>query len=105
MCTRLVAWNAGQRAAGKRELRHGIGIHTGTVIAGNIGSGERLSYALVGDAVNVASRIQSLNKVFATEVLVSAATVAMLSSTEGLKALPAAKVKGHAAEVSVFALG
>jgi len=104
MCERLVVWNAAQRAAGRRELRHGIGIHTGTVIAGNIGSGERLSYALVGDAVNVASRIQSLNKGVGTEVLVSAATVAMLSSTAGLEALPAAKVKGHAAEVSVFAL-
>ncbi len=104
MCARLGVWNAAQRSAGKRELRHGIGIHTGTVIAGNIGSGERLSYALVGDAVNVASRIQSLNKVVGTEVLVSAVTVAMLSSTAGLEALPAAKVKGHAAEVSVFAL-
>jgi class 3 adenylate cyclase len=105
MCERLAAWNATQRAAGRCELRHGIGIHSGSVIAGNIGSGERLSYALVGDTVNVASRIQSLDKAFGTTVLVSAATHARLASAAGLTALPAAKVKGHAAEVSVFSLG
>ncbi len=104
MCERLAVWNAAQRAAGRKELRQGIGIHSGTVIAGNIGSGERLSYALVGDSVNVASRIQSLNKEFGTTVLVSAATHSLLQSTAGLDALPAVKVKGHAAEVSVFAL-
>src|SRR5216684_246094 len=53
---RLRAWNARREAAGKPALRHGIGIHTGTVLAGNIGGAERLSYALVGDPVNLASR-------------------------------------------------
>ena len=104
MCERLAVWNAAQRVAGRKELRHGIGIHTGGVIAGNIGSGERLSYALVGDTVNVASRIQSLNKTFGTTVLVSAATHALLVSTKGLEAQPAAQVKGIAAAVSVFSL-
>ena len=105
MCAALESWNEAQRAAGKRTLRHGIGIHSGSVIAGNIGSGDRLSYALVGDTVNVASRIQALNKEFGTTVLVSAATQARLASSAGLVALPAARVKGHAAEVAVFALG
>src|SRR5207249_3270073 len=62
MRERLARWNAGRERAGKARLRHGIGIHTGRVLAGNIGSSERLSYALVGDAVNLASRIQALNK-------------------------------------------
>jgi adenylate cyclase len=104
MGARLDAWNAARRAAGKHTLRHGIGIHTGTVIAGNIGSSERLSYALVGDAVNVASRIQSLNKDFGTHALVSGATQARLASGDGLEALPAVRVKGRSAEVAVFAL-
>ena len=43
-------------------IRHGIGIHTGEVLAASIGSPERLSYALVGDPVNLASRIQDLTK-------------------------------------------
>lgn len=104
MCRRLAAWNASQRAAGRQVLRHGIGIHSGRVIAGNIGGGERLSYALVGDTVNVASRIQSLNKDFGTTVLISAATHDLLGSKAGLAALPAVKVKGLSAEVSVYAL-
>jgi adenylate cyclase len=104
MRTRLEAWNTERRRAGRRELRHGIGIHTGTVIAGNIGSGERLSYALVGDAVNVASRIQSLNKELGTHVLLSGATCAKLASTTDCTPLPEMQVKGHRAAVSVYAL-
>jgi class 3 adenylate cyclase len=104
MGKRLDAWNAARRAGGKAELRHGIGIHTGTVIAGNIGSSERMSYALVGDAVNLASRIQALNKEFGTQVLVSGVTHARLSSPVGLESMPAVRVKGRSAEVAVFAL-
>ncbi len=104
MAKRLDAWNAARRTAGKAELRHGIGIHTGTVIAGNIGSSERMSYTLVGDAVNLASRIQALNKEFGTQMLVSGATRDRLSSTEGLEPLSAVRVKGRSAEVAVFAL-
>ncbi len=104
MQSRLEAWNAARRAQGRTELRHGIGIHSGTVVAGNIGSSERMSYALVGDAVNVASRIQSLNKIFGTRILVSGTTRALLRRQHALKALPSAHVKGRTAEVQVYAL-
>ena len=104
MSLRLEVWNAARGRDSKPALRHGIGIHTGLVIAGNIGSSERLSYALVGDAVNVASRIQALNKHFGTQMLVSAATCARLSTTIGLEALPEVLVKGRSAQVAVFEL-
>ena len=104
MQARLEAWNAARRASGKTELQHGIGIHTGTVLAGNIGSSERLSYALVGDAVNVASRIQSLNKEFGTRLLVSGATRAQLADVSLLRALPTVRVKGRQAEVDVYSV-
>ena len=105
MRDRLAAWNAGRVAVGKVALRHGIGLHTGTVIAGNIGSSERLSYALVGDAVNLTSRIQALNKDFGTQILVSGETRRRLEGEFDLKPLPAVRVKGRTAEVEVYSLG
>jgi len=102
MRDRLASWNAGRRRDGKPALRHGIGVHSGTVLAGNIGSADRVSYALVGDAVNLASRIQGLTKEVGTDIVISAATAAHLDGTVALERLPAARVKGKSAEVEVY---
>ncbi len=102
MRARLRAWNAGREAAGKPALRHGIGIHTGTVLAGNIGGAERLSYALVGDPVNLASRIQGLTKDFKVDILISEATRKSLDPSVPVEELPAVRVKGRAEEVNVY---
>jgi adenylate cyclase len=102
MCRRLEEWNEARRAAGRIMLRHGIGIHTGEVIAASIGSPERLSYALVGDPVNLASRIQGLTKEVGGVVLVSGDTVRRLKDPRDLEALPAVRVKGRLAEVEVY---
>jgi adenylate cyclase len=102
MRDRLRQLNARRAEGGKPPLRNGIGIHTGTVLAGNIGSAERLTYALVGDAVNLASRIQALNKDLGTEILVSEATRSRVTGPAALEALPAVRVKGKSAEVSVY---
>ena len=104
MRARLADWNAARARAGRPPLRNGIGIHTGTVLAGSIGSADRLSYALVGDPVNLASRLQSLTKDLKADVLVSGTTRARLDGEVPLVALPAVKVKGRAAEVEVYAL-
>ncbi len=97
MRARLTAWNAGRA----HPLRHGIGVHTGSVLAGAIGSRERLSYALVGDTVNLASRIEGLTKEVGTDILVSGTTARRLDGI-ALEALPAVSVKGKSAEVEVF---
>ncbi len=99
---RLRAWNARREAAGKPALRHGIGIHTGTVLAGNIGGAERLSYALVGDPVNLASRIQGLTKDFKVDILISEATRKSIDAATAVEELPAVRVKGRAEEVNVY---
>jgi len=74
------------------------------VLAGSIGGADRLSYALVGDAVNLASRIQDLTKAAGADILISATTRAALDSAVAVTALPAARVKGRSAEVEVFAV-
>jgi len=102
MRRRLREWNARREAAGKPALRHGIGIHTGTVLAGNIGGAERLSYALVGDPVNLASRIQGLTKDFKVDILISEATRGRLDGGVQVEELPAVRVKGRAEEVNVY---
>jgi class 3 adenylate cyclase len=104
MRARLARLNAARVEAGKRPLRHGIGVHTGTVLAGNIGGGERLSYALVGDAVNLASRIQDLTKTAGVDILISATTQTALDGDLTVEPLAATRVKGRSAEVEVFAV-
>jgi len=98
MRARLAAYNVGRA----RPLRHGIGVHTGSVLAGAIGSRERLSYALVGDTVNLASRIQGLTKDVGTDILVSGTTARALDGAVALAPLPAVRVKGKSVEVEVF---
>ncbi|HXU88528.1 MAG TPA: adenylate/guanylate cyclase domain-containing protein [Methylomirabilota bacterium] len=100
----LAAFNTARVAAGKPPLRHGVGVHTGTVLAGSIGGTDRLAYALVGDAVNLASRIQDLTKTAGTDILISGTTRAALDADVTLAPLPAARVKGRSAEVEVFAV-
>jgi adenylate cyclase len=101
---RLAAWNAARRDAGATRLRHGIGIHSGPVIAGNIGSAERRAYTLVGDAVNLAARLQALTKDAGCDVLVSGDTRRRLDGDVPLTPLPAVRVKGKSEEVEVFRL-
>jgi class 3 adenylate cyclase len=102
MRARLAAWNGERGRAGKPPLRHGIGIHSGPVLAGSIGSADRLSYALVGDSVNLASRIQGLTKEVGGDIVISGATAARLDGGIPLEPLPAARVKGKTAEVEVY---
>jgi adenylate cyclase len=104
MTARLRVLNDALAKQGYPALSHGIGIHTGEVVAANIGSPDRLSYTLVGDTVNLASRLQDLNKDLGTEVILSGSTRSRLESGIALKELPLQHVKGKSQQVEVYTL-
>ncbi len=104
MKRRLRTLNGALVEQGYPPLSHGIGIHTGEVVAANIGSPDRLSYTLVGDTVNLASRLQNLNKEMGTDVILSGITKARLAAPLALKPLPPQRVKGKSQSVEVYTL-
>jgi class 3 adenylate cyclase len=105
MRERLTVVNATLVQQGYKPLRHGIGLHTGKVVAANIGSDDRLSYAMVGDTVNIASRVQGLNKTYSSEILLTATTRAGLHNGDfPIEKLPLTAVKGKRDPVEIYKL-
>ncbi len=87
---------------GRAALDIGIGINTGEMVAGNIGSDTIMSYTVIGDNVNLGARLESLNKDFGTRILISAATRDQLKGQYDLRPLGEVTVKGKTRAVAVF---
>ena len=81
----LDAMNARRRRKKLPPIKIGVGISTGTVIAGSIGSSKRMEYTVIGDSVNLAARLESANKFYSTQVLVSEHTVRALKRDTPLR--------------------
>ncbi|MFN2445622.1 MAG: CHASE2 domain-containing protein, partial [Vicinamibacterales bacterium] len=104
MSAALDELNDGWRAAGQPALDIGIGINTGDMVAGNIGSDTIMSYTVIGDAVNLGARLESLNKDYGTRVIISESTRAALKGRYDIRPLGTVLVKGKSQPVEIFDL-
>jgi len=104
MITSLERLNDRWRAEGRPVLDIGIGINTGEMIAGNIGSEAIMSYTVIGDAVNLGARLESLNKDYGTRILISDATRSRLTTPVRTREIGAVTVKGKTQAVIVHEL-
>ncbi len=98
----LAALNAEWEVRRLPTLKMGIGIHTGTVFCGNVGSVKRKKYTVVGDVVNVAARVEGLNKDLHTTFLITGDTYAAVKDRVEVKDCGELKVKGRHQTVKVF---
>jgi adenylate cyclase len=89
-------------ATGKPQLDIGVGISTGEMVAGNIGSEAIMSYTVIGDTVNLGARLESLNKEYGTRIIISEATRAELKGRYNVCPLGEVTVKGKSRAVAIF---
>lgn len=102
MIKRLWEWNVQRKARGDMEVDMGLGLNTGSIVAGNIGSKKRMDYTMIGDGVNLAARLESACKQYNARILLSEYTVAKLKGVYRLRDIDKVVVKGKTKPVGVF---
>lgn len=101
-CERLAALNAESKAQSSPALAHRIGVNSGRAIVGNVGSPKRFNYTVIGDAVNLASRLEGANRCFDTSIIASEKTAELAGPQIVWRELDVVRVKGRAQSVRIF---
>ncbi|MFA5062417.1 MAG: adenylate/guanylate cyclase domain-containing protein [Patescibacteria group bacterium] len=104
MLAKLKVLNEELRQEGKPEINIGIGLYTGPAVVGNIGSELRLNYTAMGDTVNVASRLEGLNKEYKTNIIIGETTKNKLKTSYKFKPLGSATVKGRVEPINIYTI-
>jgi len=95
-------WSFGRVQRGQKPVEMGIGLNTDMVVSGNIGSAKRMDYTLIGDGVNLASRLESACKMYSAQILISENTFNRLRGTYRIRNIDQVVVKGKTEPVGVY---
>jgi len=104
MRDQLIEFNSDRGTEKKPVIRIGCGIHYGPVLAGQIGSEEKMEYTVIGDTVNLASRIEALNKAFGTDILVSEEMAERIKDRFRMVPMQKITVKGKSEPLQIYAV-
>jgi len=102
MIVNLDKWNEERISHGKRAIDMGIGLNTDTVVTGNIGSPKRMNYTMIGDGVNLSSRLESACKQYSARILISEYTYRKLRGIYRVREIDKVVVKGKTEPVAIF---